>query len=193
MKDSFTKILLTAFLMIMVSGTILPQHHQKYDDRKTPMYSDKTEKLIDRIKEKLDDLDADYLTQLHQREYVRARRDLHKIYDLLEALRNQQDVEVEPVIAAMPDADYRELVNSINNEPFEENKVSVLQASAKYNYFSVDQIIGLMELSSFSSWKLKALEMTYPFVVDKNNSYKIINALTFSEDKQKARGIIDRN
>ena len=193
MKGSFTKIFLVVFLTIMTSGVILPQHHQQNDDRRTPMVTDKTGKLLDRVREKLDDLDADYLTRLNPREYNRARRDLHKIYDLLEAIRNQQDVEAEPIIIVMPDPDYRMLVSSINNEAFEENKVSVLQASAKYNYFSVEQIIGLMDLSSFSSWKLKALEMTYPFVVDKNNSYRIINALTFSEDKQKAREILDRN
>ncbi len=193
MKGSFTKIILAGFLIFMFSGVILPQHHDRNDDRKTPMVSDKTEKLLDRIKDKLDDLDAYYLTQLRSREYNKAKRDLHRIYDMLEAIRNQMDVEVEPVIMAMPDPDYRMLVNSINNESFEENKVSVLQASAKYNYYSVDQIIGLMELSSFSSWKIKTLEMTYPFVIDKNNSYRIINALTFSEDKQKAREILDRN
>ncbi len=193
MKGSFTKILLTVFLTIMVSAVVLPQHHQKYDDRKTPIVSDKTEKLLDRIVEKLDDLDADYLTQLHWREYNKAKKDLHRIYDMLAAIRNQQDVESEPVIMTMPDPDYRALVNSINNESFEDNKVSVLQASAKYNYFSVDQIIGLIELSSFSSWKIKALELTYPFVIDKNNSYKIINAFTFSDDKQKAQQILDRN
>ncbi len=191
MNSSFTKILLAVFLMLTISGYLFPQHHQGYDDRKTPMIEDRTEKLIDRVKEKLDDLDADYLTQLHWKEYNKAKRDLHRIYDLLEAIRNQQDVEVEPVIMAMSDPDYRAIVSSINNESFEENKISVLQSSAKYNYFSVDQIIGFMELSSFSSWKLKALELTYPFVVDKNNSYKIINALTFSEDKQKAQRILD--
>jgi hypothetical protein len=193
LKNSFTTIILTAILTFILTGIILPQHQQNNDDRRMPMMIEKTDKLIDRVKEKLDDLDADYLSRLNRRDYSRAKKDLHKIYELLEAIRNRQDVEPIPVITAMPDPDYRSLVNSINNESFEENKVSVLQSSVKYNYFSVDQIIGLMGLSTFSSWKLKALELTYPFVVDKNNSYKIINALTFSQDKQKAREIIDRN
>ncbi len=187
------KIVTAVFLTIMVSGVILPQHHQKDDDRKTPAISERTAELLDRIKDKLNDLDADYLTQLHWREYNKAKRDLHKIYDMIEAIKRQQDADIDPPITAMPESDYRQLVNSISNESFEENMVSVLQASARYNYFSVQQIIGIMDLNSFSSWKIKALELTYPFVIDKNNSYKIINALTFSEDKRKAQEIIDGN
>ena len=193
MNKLFTNSFLSLIFILTISGNIFPQHHQQ-DDRKTPiLVSDRTEELLDRIKEKLDDLDADYLTQLHWRDYNKAKRDLHKIYDLIEAIKRQQDIQVDPPIVAMPDQDYRQLVNSITNESFEENQIAVLQASAKYNYFSVDQIIGLMDISSFSSWKLKALELTYPFVVDKYNSYKILNALTFSEDKQKAQEILDRN
>jgi len=192
-KGSFTKILTAVFLTIMVSGVIFPQHHQREDDRRTPAISERTSELLDRIKDKLDDLDADYLTQLHWKEYNKAKRDLHKIYEMIEAIKRQQDIEVDPPITAMPEPDYRQLVNSIDNESFEENKVSVLQSSARYNYFSVQQIIGIMDLSSFSSWKIKALELTYPFVIDKNNSFKIINALTFSEDKRKAQEILDGN
>ncbi len=193
MRGSFSKILLAAFFSVAISAVIFPQQHQDNDDRKTPIIMDRTQELINKIKEKLNDLDAEYLTRLHQKEYTHAKRDLDKIYHLIEDLQNQQVVEVDPPIVAMPEPDYRQLVNSINNESFEENKLAVLQASAKYNYFSVEQIIGLLDLSSFSSWKLKALETTYPFVVDNYNSFKIINAFTFSEDKQKAQEIIDRN
>ena len=186
MNKLFTNSFLSLIFILTISGNIFPQHHQQ-DDRKTPvLVSDRTEELLDKIKERLDDLDAEYLTQLRSRDYNRAKRELHKIYGLIEAIENQQ-------VVAMADQDYRQLVNSISNESFEDNKVAVLQSSAKYNYFSVQQIIGLMDLSSFSSWKLKALELTYPFVVDKNNSFKIINALTFSEDKQKAQEILDKN
>ena len=193
MKSSFVGILLVALLVITITIPLFPQHHRSGDKSKTPAVSERTEELLNKIKDRLDDIDAEYLTHLHPREYNKAKKDLHKIYNLIEAIENQQVVEVEPLITAMPDHDYRQLVNSINNESFEENKLSVLSSSAKYNYFSVDQIIGLMDLSSFSSWKLKTLEITYPFVVDKYNSFKIINALTFSEDKEKARKIMDRN
>ena len=193
MKNSSVNILLSILLVLAAAMPLFPQHHRNDDGKKTPVISERTEELLNRIREKLDDLDAEYLTQLHPRQYNKAKRELHKIYDLIEAIENQQLVEVDPPITAMPDEDYRQLVNSINNESFEENKLSVLSSSAKYNYFSVDQIIGLMDLSAFSTWKLKTIEITYPFVVDKNNSFKIINALTFSEDKEKARKIMDRN
>jgi hypothetical protein len=193
LERSFAKIFLFAFFLIALSESIFPQHNQDNDDRKTPIIIDKTHELLNELKERLNYLDTEYLTQLYQKEYTRAKKDLNKIYHLIEDLENQQVVQVEPPIAAMPEPDYRQLVNSISNESFEDNKLAVLQASAKYNYFSVDQIIGLLDLSTFSSWKLKALEITYPFAVDKYNSFRIINAFTFSEDKQKAQSIIDRD
>lgn len=193
MKNLFTKLLMSALFITVSSGYLFPQHHDENDDRRTPIIIDKNHELINKIKEKLDDLDAEYLSRLHQREYVRAKRDLNKIYHMIDELDKQQTVEVAPPLVAIPESDYNQLVNSINNESFEENKIAVLQSSAKYNYFSVEQIMGLMDLSTFSSWKLKALEITYPFVVDGYNSFKIINALTFSEDKQKAKSIIDNN
>ncbi|HSD63325.1 MAG TPA: DUF4476 domain-containing protein [Ignavibacteriaceae bacterium] len=195
MKSINTKTTFIVILTLLTAGFAFPQHHNddSWDDRKMPVISDNTEKMLDRIKEKLDELDADYLTQLRPREYNKSVRELHKIYRMIEAIKNQQDVEVYPVVLPMNEPDYRSLVNSINNEAFEDNKIAVLQSSVKYNYFTVDQIIGLMDLSSFSSWKLKALELTYPFVVDKNNSFKIINSLTFSGDKEKAQEILNRN
>lgn len=195
MKSINTKTIFIIILTLLTAGFTFPQHHNddNLDDRKMPVISDNTEKMLDRIKEKLDELDADYLTQLRPREYNKSVRELHKIYRMIEAIKNQQDVEVYPVVLPMNEPDYRSLVNSINNEAFEDNKIAVLQSSVKYNYFTVAQIIGLMDLFSFSSWKLKALELTYPFVVDKNNSFKIINSLTFSGDKEKAQEILNRN
>lgn len=193
MKGSFTKILLAVFITAAISVSVFPQHNHDNDDRRTPIIVDRYQELINKIKERLSDLDAEYLTRLHQKEYKRAKSELEKIYHLIEDLENQQVVVTDPPVAAIPEPDYRQLVSSINNESFEENKLAVLQASAKYNNFSVEQIIGLLDLSTFSSWKLKALELTYPFVVDNYNSFKIINAFTFSEDKQKAQAIIDRN
>ncbi len=196
LKSAFTKIILIVFLSLIFASFALPQHNhndKRYDNKNTPMISDKTDKLLDKIKEKLDDLDNSYLRKLHHREYNEAKKELNNIYRLIEEVKNQIYAEENPPIAAMNNVDYKRLVESISNESFEENKIQVLQASAKYNYFSVEQIIGLMDLSTFSSWKLKALELTYPFVVDKYNSYKILNALSFSEDKKKAQEILDRN
>ena len=157
------------------------------------MISDRTEELLDKITGKLDELDSHFLTQLNHREYNKATRELHKIYDLIEAIKKQQNVDEEPPITVINEADYRTLISAINNEAFEENKINVLRASVKYNYFSVEQVIGLIDLSPFSTWKLKALELTYPFIVDKDNSYKILNSFNFSDDKNKAQEILDGN
>jgi len=182
-------------VITLTAGFTFSQHHrdENEDNRNSPTISDRTEELLDKIIGKLDELDSHFLTQLNHREYNKATRELHKIYDLIDAIKKQQYVDEKPPITVMNEGDYRTLVSAINNEAFEENKINVLQASVKYNYFSVEQVIGLIDLSPFSSWKLKALELTYPFIVDKNNSYKILNSFNFSDDKNKAQEILDRN
>lgn len=178
--------------MIVISGFAFPQQHdnESIDEHKIGN-RDRTKELLDDIKEQLKEMDSDYLTKLRPKDYNKALRDLHKIYKMIDAIKMHVDEEYHPT-PAMDDSDYRNLVNSINNESFEDNKTAVLQASARYNYFTVDQIIGLMDLSTFSSWKIKALELTYPSAIDKGNSFKIINSLTFSEDKKKAQEILNQ-
>jgi hypothetical protein len=85
------------------------------------------------------------------------------------------------------------LVESIKNESFQENQLSIVQITSRYNYFTVDQVVRVIELFSFSDGKLKALEYLYPNVVDKFNSHQIINSFTYSSDKEKATEIINRN
>jgi hypothetical protein len=46
---------------------------------------------------------------------------------------------------------------------------------------------------SFSSDKLRALELLAPRMVDRQNAFKIYDAFTFSSDKEKARAILRRN
>lgn len=186
------KTVIIIFLTIITAGSALPQHHDDTRDDHKNVSSDRTKELLDKIKQNLKELDADYLTQLRPKEYKKALKELYKMYKMIDAIKMHIDEEYHPV-SAISESDYRNLVTSINNESFEENKVTILRASAKYNYFTVDQVIGLMDLSTFSSWKLRALEITYPLVLDKNNSFKIINSLNFSDDKQKAQEILDKN
>lgn len=192
MKGFYKKSTLIIFLILITTGIAFPQlQNDDIKDNHKISNSDRTKELLDNIKKSLKDLDSDYLTKLRPREYNRALRELHKIYKMIDAIKMHIDEEYHPT-PAMSEPDFKNLVNSINNESFEENKIAVLQASARYNFFTVDQIIGLMDLSTFSTWKLKALELTYPSAIDKGNSFKIINSLTFSEDKKKAQEILNQ-
>jgi hypothetical protein len=101
-------------------------------------------------------------------------------------------IQVEEGPYPISEEEFSGLVNSIKNESFQENQLSVVQISARYNYFTVNQVVKLIDLFSFSDGKLKALEYLYPNVVDKFNSHQIVNALTYSSDKEKATDIINR-
>ncbi len=197
MKNSFPYIffILLVFLFsanINAQQPINPRHH----DHDSGKYSkdkdyDETKDIIEQIGDNLNDLESEYLTQLSWRDYVKAKRKLSKIYELLGKIPVQRK-PVPPVIYPMPEKDFRDLIASIENEGFEENKTAVLESAAKYNNFDVDQVVTLMDQSTFSSWKIKVVEITYPYVIDKYNSFKVINALSFSEDKEKVRQILSK-
>ncbi len=188
------------FVLISFTNNINAQqpvspHHRDHDynnySKDKDNDYDRTKDLINEVKENLDALESGYLTRLSQRDYVKAKRKLNRIYELLEKIPVQRK-PVPPVIYPMPEKDFRDLVTSISNEGFDENKVVVLQSAAKYNNFDVDQVVTLMDQSTFSAWKIKVVEITYPYVIDKYNSFKIINALSFSEDKEKVRQILSK-
>ncbi len=192
MKSLIKISALIIFIIFITTGNSFPQHqNEDIKDNHRVVDSDRTKELLDNIKQSLKDIDSDYLTKLRTKDYKKALKELYKIYKMIDAIKMHLDEEYHPT-PAMSEPDFKNLVNSINNESFEENKIAVLQASARYNYFTVDQIIQLMDLSTFSTWKLKALELTYPAVIDKGNSFKIINSLTFSEDKKKAQEILNQ-
>jgi type 1 fimbria pilin len=91
----------------------------------------------------------------------------------------------------MPDADFNTLQSKIKSESFSDNKLRVLGTAAKNFNFSCNQIISLVGILTFSEDKLEALRLTYPKVTDPQNNYKILDAFTFSADKEIADSIIN--
>ena len=149
--------------------------------------------IVDKISYNLELLERDYLTKLSYRDYVRAKDLLIETYNLLLAIPlPPPPIPVEEGPYPISEEEFSSLANSIKNESFQENQLSVVQISARYNYFTVNQVVNVIDLFSFSDGKLKALEYLYPNVVDKYNSHQIIKAFTYSSDKEKAQEIINR-
>lgn len=197
MKNSLLGFFVLVLVVLFTNNINAQQpanpHHRDHDSNK---YSnnkdyDKTKDIIKQIGDNLDVLESEYLTRLSQRDYIKAKKKLRRIYELLDKIPVQRK-PVPPVIYPMPEKDFRDLVTSLSNESFDENKVAVLESAAKYNNFDVDQVVALMNQSTFSTWKIKVVEITYPYVIDKYNSFKIINNLSFSEDKEKVRQILSK-
>lgn len=137
----------------------------------------------------LETLEREYLTKLSYRDYIRSKDMLIESYNLLMAIPDEDDYQYnEPV--PMSDQEFSALVSSVKNESFESDMLSIVQISAKYNFFTVSQVVRLINLFSFSSGKLEVVKMVYPNVIDRYNSHQIINAFTYSSDKEKVRQII---
>jgi hypothetical protein len=180
----------TFLFLLLLSSFVIAQNvkdHQQFS-------IDRPISIIERISHNLEILERDYLTKLSYRDYVRAKDILIETYDMLLAIPlPPPPTPIEEGPLPISEEEFAGLVESIKNESFQENQLSIVQISSRYNYFTVDQVVRVIELFSFSDGKLKALEYLYPNVVDKFNSHQIINSFTYSSDKEQATEIINRN
>lgn len=179
----------TVFLLVLIiSVSTVAQDFRPPRDKRPP--KDLTVFEIKRkIAMNLETLEREYLTKLSYRDYIRSKDLLIESYNLLIAIPDEDDYQYnEPL--PMNDAEFSSLLNSVKNESFESDMLSIVQISAKYNYFTVSQVVRLINLFSFSSGKIEVVKMVYPNVIDRYNSHQIINSFTYSSDKEKVRQII---
>jgi hypothetical protein len=101
-------------------------------------------------------------------------------------------VEAEPETnSAMPSGEFSTLVSRIGSESFADDKLRVLRTAASNHSFKVSQIVTLLGQFNFADDKLSALRISYPGCVDPKNNYQILDAFTFSGDKEEAEQIIN--
>ena len=91
----------------------------------------------------------------------------------------------------MPEGEFSTLVSKVKAESFADNKMRVVRTAAKNYNFSCNQIISLIDCFDFSDNKLEVLRTTYPKVTDAQNNFKILDAFTYSDDKETAESIMN--
>lgn len=101
-------------------------------------------------------------------------------------------ITIREEMKLMSESEFDELCNNIKSEGFESDKIYVIELAAKYNHFTVAQLIKLIDLMSFSNDRIEVVKIVYPNVVDKYNSHLIINAFTNSSDKERVKNIINQ-
>lgn len=180
---------LTIFCLLLISTLTFAQNEGSHF-----RHENDPGRLIHKISRNLETLERDYLSKLSYRDYVKAKDILIETYNLLLAIPVPPPPGVHETEGPVPmsEEDFSRLINDISNESFEENQLSVVELSTRYNFFTVDQAIKVINEFSFSSGKLKSLELMFPKIVDRNNSSQIISAFTYSSDKEKAKEIINR-
>ncbi|QQS34838.1 MAG: DUF4476 domain-containing protein [Ignavibacteriales bacterium] len=179
-------------LVVILCSVALTAQHKKRDKHNDDRVMSPKVKMT-KIISALETLERDFLTKLSYRDYSRSKDLLIEIHDLLLSLpiEDEQYDPVEPM--AMNEVDFQQLYNSVKNESYESDQLSIIEISARYNYFSVAQLVRLLELFSYSNGKVEMVRILYPNVIDKYNAHQLINALTYSSDKEKVKAIIDSN
>lgn len=87
-----------------------------------------------------------------------------------------------PVIYPMPmdPASFGNLKATINNAAFESTKLSILKQALPYNNFTTTQVVDLMNIFAFESYRLEVAKLMYPQTLDQQNYYIVNNAFSFN-------------
>ncbi len=81
---------------------------------------------------------------------------------------------------AMDESSYCALKQCIADKWFDSSKSEVAQMAMRNNYFTTQQVAGIMNLFDFESTKLEFAKMAYSHVVDQQNYWMVNDAFSFS-------------
>lgn len=93
-----------------------------------------------------------------------------------------------PIADARLDA----LLRAIEVEAFSTSKLAVLQAAAGDHRFTIAQLRRIVEAFTFSSDRIKAVELVAPRVLDRQNAFELSSAFGFDSERQQVRAIFER-
>jgi len=103
-----------------------------------------------------------------------------------------QTIQSVPTHEPMNSSAFNQLVSNIDDEAFADDQLLYVRTAANSHYFSISQIEQLLDVFTFAEDKLACLRITYPKVVDKDNSFTIISHFTYEDDKKAAENIINQ-
>ena len=168
----------------------------KYFSKLNKLDQKRANKIIDEIYELLALLPDDISTSNQN-----ANANFNITFDV-----NEQQAETQPSVVehkieiveeidepvAMSSSEFQQLLSNVQDEGFADNQTSVVRIAAKSKYFTISQLITIVDEFSFSDDKINIVRIVYPRVVDKDNSHNLIGTFTFSGDKDKVEQIISQ-
>lgn len=93
---------------------------------------------------------------------------------------------------AMDEKEFKLFYDKINQKPFNDDKLELLEIGVTNRWFTCKQTIRLMSIFTFDDERLTVLELVAPHIVDLENYDDIIKSLTFISSEKKAREIFRR-
>ncbi len=91
----------------------------------------------------------------------------------------------------LDDDTFKDYFSKFNNASFSDEKKKVLKKIVKFYFLNSQQILRIIKEISFGSDKLKAAKILYPYITDPQNSTDILEAFSFSSEKEKFNEMID--
>lgn len=165
----------------------------------------KADEILKIVKSKLEKLEYDYIARLGRYERKEAVEELKAIRVLLSTLPKEISVyvgkekegEKKPELGktAMGDADFKNLLSSVQKKRFSSEKLSQIQSASRANYFTIKQLTGLVELFDKIDTvnRIKVIEAVFPRVIDKKGGYLLLDYFNFSSDKDKVKAILEKH
>lgn len=142
--------------------------------------------IKDKIYQNLEKIELQFLRKLNNNDYLKAKEIIFDSYLLLFSI---PDLEFDDHLI-MSEQDFKQLVSDLKNESFTEDKLTIIELVSNSNNFTVSQVYQILETIDFSEDRIEAIELLYPSVVDKYNSYRLLSLFNNSTDKQTVRNII---
>ena len=91
---------------------------------------------------------------------------------------------------AMSTPRFQELKEQVDNQAMSERQLEVISHAAKTNYFTSDQVADLVEMMDMAEGRISVVASTSPRILDLNNSYIILDRMTFQDESNEAQSIL---
>lgn len=90
----------------------------------------------------------------------------------------------------MNESDFQYLYDKVKGKTFDDDKLELLSVGVLSNQFTCRQCIKIMSVFTFDDKKLKVLDIMAMHIADKENYEKILDSLSFSSSREKAKDIL---
>jgi hypothetical protein len=97
-----------------------------------------------------------------------------------------------PAVQPISENQLQQLLNAIAREKFGDGKVRVVETAAPSQYFTVPQVMRVLQKFSFGDDKLDAVRTLWPRVLDRDNGFQLYQSFNSQGDKDQLREIIGR-
>ena len=103
-------------------------------------------------------------------------------------------IEERPSLAYPTDdqAWFQELYQKVKDKPFKDERLKILREAARQSDFTCDEIVQLMKIFNFDDERLEALVILEPTIIDRENTDRIVDSMTFISGEEKAKNILNK-